>query len=74
MALDYHHCHAKRCIMPCAPEMLMCKKHWHMVPKALKIAVWHNYRVGQCDDKQPSKEWHIAADMAIAAVAAKEGR
>lgn len=30
------------------------------------------YRAGQCDDKQPSEAWHVAADAAIAAVAGKE--
>lgn len=67
-----HHCHARGCATPCKPEMLMCLKHWRMVPRKLQRAVWATYRPGQCDDKQPSVEWHEAADAAIAAVAAKE--
>lgn len=67
-----HHCHAKGCQTTCAPERLMCLTHWRMVPRALQWAVWATYRPGQCDDKDPSDAWHVAADAAIAAVAAKE--
>jgi hypothetical protein len=52
--------------------MLMCLRHWRMVPRKLQEAVWRTYRPGQCDDKDPSEAWHEAADAAIAAVAAKE--
>ncbi len=52
--------------------MLMCKKHWFMVPTGLRVKVWAAYRPGQCDDKQPSEAWHAAADAAIAAVYEKE--
>lgn len=64
-----HHCHAKNCPTPCKPEMLMCARHWHMVPKRIQAAVWKHYRPGQCDDKSPSKEWFEAAGAAIASVA-----
>lgn len=67
-----HHCHARRCTVPVPPEMLMCRRHWFMVPKKLRDAVWATYRPGQCDDKQPSEAWHKAADAAILAVAQKE--
>jgi len=52
----------------------MCGRHWRMVPRLNQSLVWKYYRTGQCDDKQPSAEWHAAADLAIAAVALKEGR
>jgi hypothetical protein len=44
-----------------------------MVPKKLRDAVWNEYREGQCDDMNPSEEWHRAADAAIGFVASKEG-
>lgn len=69
-----HHCHATACTTACAPEMLMCRRHWYMVPQVVRNAVWRHYRDGQCDDKQPSDLWHQAADAAICAVAAREGR
>lgn len=63
-----HHCHAKKCKVPVKPELLMCYKHWKMVPKDIQNRVWKYYRPGQCDDKDPSKEWLDAADAAIDAV------
>lgn len=45
-----------------------------MVPPKLQRGVWRHYREGQCDDKNPSPEWHVAADKAIVAVAVLEGR
>lgn len=67
-----HHCHARGCVKEIKPELLMCWKHWCRVPRAIQRAVWRHYRPGQCDDKQPSAEWHQAADAAIGAVALKE--
>jgi hypothetical protein len=67
-----HHCHARGCLVATKPEMLMCLKHWRMVPRDIQRRVWGTYRVGQCDDKDPSEEWRVAADAAIAAVATRE--
>ena len=67
-----HHCHAKGCAVEVPPEMLMCLRHWRMVPQPLKRAVWMTYRNGQCDDKKPSLAWVAAADAAIRAVAELE--
>lgn len=69
-----HTCHAAGCTTHCKPEMLMCGKHWRMVPERHKAAVWMTYRPGQCDDMRPSFAWHAAADEAIAAVARLEGK
>lgn len=69
-----HHCHAVGCEVAVPPELLMCRVHWAMVPKRLQRAVWAHYRKGQCDDKSPSREWLDAADAAILAVAAAEGK
>lgn len=52
--------------------MLMCRRHWFMVPRGIQRSVWATYREGQCDDKRPSKEWHEAADAAIGYVAIRE--
>lgn len=67
-----HTCHARNCETECKPEMLMCPKHWRMVPAHIQKAVYKHYRPGQCDDKKPSQAWHDAADAAIKAVSAKE--
>lgn len=72
--IDNHHCHATGCTAWCAPEKLMCLKHWRMVPTVVQRTVWQYYRVGQCDDMRPSAKWHEAADAAIGCVALLEGR
>lgn len=72
MRLMLHRCHARKCTVHVPPEMLMCRRHWFMVPKGLRYRVWSTYRRGQCDDKRPSKEWHEAADAAINAVYERE--
>jgi hypothetical protein len=51
----------------------MCRRHWAKVPLTLQRMVHAKYRRGQCDDKQPSREWHQAASAAIASVALQEG-
>jgi hypothetical protein len=67
-----HHCHARNCKTPVKPELFMCFKHWKMISKKTQRLVWLYYRPGQCDDKQPSKEWLNAANLAIEEVIQKE--
>lgn len=67
-----HLCHAMACSVQVAPEMLMCAKHWNMVPASIRSRVWKAYRPGQCDDKNPSVAWHDAADAAILSVWERE--
>jgi len=45
-----------------------------MVPKPLQEEVWKHYRRGQEVDKDPSREYLVAARNAINAVAEKEGQ
>lgn len=71
---EAHTCHARGCDKHVKPELLMCLKHWRMVPRAIQRAVWATYRDGQCDDMSPSKEWHSAASAAIGFVARLEGK
>jgi hypothetical protein len=54
--------------------MLMCRKHWAMVPRRIQGLIWQHYRDGQCDDWQISHEYAEAARAAVRAVAEKEGR
>ena len=56
------------------PEMWGCRKHWFMVPKPIRDRIWRTYRVGQCDDMNPSRGYLLAAKEAVVAVAKKEGR
>lgn len=67
-----HKCHAKGCNKSIPPRLLMCLKHWRMVPEALQIRVWATYIPGQENRKDPTDEYLDAHEAAVAAVAAKE--
>lgn len=68
-----HTCHATGCDARVPPAMWGCRRHWYMVPKPIRDRIWATYRVGQCDDKNPSDAYCIAARDAVIAVATKEG-
>lgn len=68
-----HQCHAKGCDVEVPPKLLMCLRHWKMVPRLQQRAVWQQYRAGQETDKNPSAAYLAAATRAIAAVARREG-
>ncbi len=68
-----HTCHAHACEVPVPPRMLMCLRHWRMVPKKLQSAVWATYREGQEIDKDPSDAYMLAQRAAVWAVWVKEG-
>lgn len=69
-----HRCHARNCEAPVPPKMLMCRKHWWMVPEPLRREVWRLYRPGQEVDKRPTREYLEAANAAVNAVADREAR
>lgn len=69
-----HVCHAIDCTVPVPPRMLMCRRHWRMVPRDVQALVWAEYRPGQEIRKDPTRAYLTAANRAIDAVAAIEGR
>lgn len=60
-----HTCHARGCSKVVPPSMLMCLRHWRMVPKSLQRRVWDTYVVGQEVRKDPTPEYLSAAQAAI---------
>lgn len=68
-----HTCHATACNVAVPPEMWGCRRHWSMIPAHIRAKIWRAYRVGQCDDLNPSMEYCRAARDAVIAVANKEG-
>lgn len=72
MSLNEHRCHARHCNTPVPPKMFMCKRHWYMLPKAKRDAIWANYRPGQEIDKQPSRAYLDVAWDAVEWVARRE--
>jgi hypothetical protein len=69
-----HTCHAIGCSIRVPPRMLMCARHWRMVPRKTQITVWNEYRPGQEMDKKPSLGYLAIQRMAVGEVAEKEGR
>lgn len=63
-----HVCHATRCTVQVPPKMLMCRRHWYMVPKPLRDAVWAAYVPGQEIRKDPTDEYMAAQQQAVLAV------
>lgn len=72
--MTVHLCHAVDCSERIPPKLLMCGRHWYMVPQGLRREVWRAYRPGQEVDKAPSQEWIDVARQAINFVALKEGK
>lgn len=67
-----HLCHAKNCTIAVPPRLLMCIRHWRMVPLDIQRLVWKHYRPGQEIDKRPTREYLAVMQQAIDAVAAKQ--
>ena len=67
-----HTCHARGCAAPVPPRMLMCRRHWTMVPRELQNAVLKSYLPGQEVRKNPTAVYLETARTAILAVFAKE--
>lgn len=53
--------------------MLMCRKHWYMLPKRMRDLVWALYRPGQEITKDPSRSYLEHTRTCIDYVADKEG-
>lgn len=70
--VTYHTCHAVGCKVAVPERLLMCVRHWRMVPLPLQRLVWRYYRNGQETRKDPSASYMCASTMARAAVAARE--
>lgn len=64
-----HTCHIPHCNVSTPPKLLMCGKHWRMVPRNLQRRVYAHYQSGQeRGEHRPTEAWHQAADEAIRAV------
>jgi hypothetical protein len=68
-----HECHAKGCTTQVPPALLMCAKHWRMVPQALKNRIWDTYQPGQeRGNVEPTDAYFEAQREAVEAVAKAE--
>lgn len=69
-----HLCHAIGCSLEVPPKLLMCARHWFMLPENMRQNVWRAYRAGQEVDKRPSSEYLAVAQRAIAWVEVWEAK
>ena len=69
-----HTCHAYGCSRRVHPRLLMCLRHWKMVPQAIQRNIWKYYRPGQEIDKHPSDEYILVQRAAVWAVYVAEGK
>lgn len=69
-----HECHADGCDVEVPPKMLMCLRHWRMVPRDLQKRVWAEYVPGQEVRKDPTDSYLDVQREAVDVVARKEGR
>lgn len=69
-----HTCHADGCDVEVPPRMLMCLRHWRMVPRTIQRQIWNEYVPGQEITKTPTAQYVYVMKEAIDAVARKEKR
>ncbi len=69
-----HICHAIGCNVQVPPKLLMCLRHWKLVPRDLQRAVWATYVPGQEIRKDLTDEYLDVQRRAVEAVARREGR
>lgn len=66
-----HTCHAHDCHRQVPPSMLMCRGHWFSLRKAMRGAIWREYRPGQERDKKPSLRYLAVQRRAVGEVVFK---
>lgn len=68
-----HKCAAFNCQEIVPDRMLMCRRHWYMVPTRIRNDVWRHYKPGQESGKtEASLAYRYAIGEAISAVRIKE--
>jgi hypothetical protein len=59
-----HGCHWPGCTIQVPPAVWGCRKHWYMLPPAIRNAIWHAYTPGQEVALNPSEEYIAIAERA----------
>ena len=60
-----HECPAEGCTMAVSGSMLMCRKHWYMVPARLRAKVWNAWADGTGAGSKAHQEAILAAVEAV---------
>jgi hypothetical protein len=67
-----HKCHAEGCPAIIATHLLMCRRHWRMVPPQIQRSVYQSWAVQQ-HISEPVEGYVKARTAAIEAVKTREG-
>ena len=67
-----HKCHADGCTTIVPTQMLMCRRHWRMVPPQIQRSVYQSWAVQQ-HTSEPVERYVKARTAAIAAVKTRKG-
>lgn len=59
-----HHCHWPGCEKQVPPAKWGCGKHWFLLPKPIRNAIWQAYTPGQETTLNPSAAYVAAARKA----------
>jgi hypothetical protein len=70
--VNVHTCHAMDCDVAVPPRMFMCRRHWYMLPKPMRDAIWAAYVPGQERRKDPTDAYLNAAIAAVKWLAENE--
>jgi len=57
-----HRCHWPGCNAQVPPAMWGCRRHWFMLPKRLRDAIWRKYEIGQEERGDPSPDYVAIAN------------
>lgn len=62
--MSAHTCHYPGCQKEVPENRWGCKPHWFSLPQHIRARIWATYRAGQEIDKNPSREYVLAAHAA----------
>ena len=69
-----HHCHANGCKTETPQRLFMCHRHWAMLPREMRKAVWTAYKANPDSYlRGRSRDYMEACADAVEHVAAIEG-
>lgn len=69
-----HPCRATDCKQLVHDRLLMCRRHWYLVPQELRYEIWRTYKPDEWDDQNLLREYRLAVVRAIETVAIQEGK
>jgi hypothetical protein len=75
--MSSHHCHANDCPVATSPKLLMCARHWRLVPKTMQGQVWATLKTRSAAPGANPESWaayYEACAHAVEYVAALEGK